>query len=54
MFEYTYKYQNYLRNSSPSFGPFYSAFVVAVEQQMEKMMILKSYYTTSDVMAEIG
>lgn len=35
MFEYTYKYQNYLRNNSPSFGPFYTAFVVALEQQME-------------------
>ena len=54
MFDCTYKYQNYLRNNSPRFGPFYTAFVVAVEQQMEKMMILKSYYTTSDAMAEIG
>jgi hypothetical protein len=35
MFEYTYKYQNYLRNNSPSFGPFYTAFVVALEQQIE-------------------
>lgn len=35
MFEYNYKYQNYLRNNSPSFGPFYTAFVVALEQQIE-------------------
>jgi hypothetical protein len=35
MLEHTYKYQNYLRNNSPRFGPFYTAFVVALEQQIE-------------------
>ena len=54
MFEYTYKYQNYLRNNSPTFGPFYTAFVVAVEQQIEKMNYLGSFYTPLHEMAEIG
>lgn len=54
MFEYTYKYQNYLRNNSPSLGPFYTAFVVAVEQQVEKMEYLGSFYSPTEQMAEIG
>lgn len=43
MFEYTYKYHNYMRNNSPSFGPFYTAFVVAIEQQIENMDKLMGY-----------
>jgi len=54
MFEYTYKYQNYLRNDTPNFGPSYTAFVVALEQQMEKIAYLESIYYPSEEMAEIG
>jgi len=58
MFEYTYKYQNYLRNSSPSFGPFYTAFVVALEQQIELLDKSMGYtapiYSPINEMAPIG
>ncbi len=42
MFEYTYKYQNHLRNNSPRFGPFYTAFVVAVEQQIDYLGLINN------------
>jgi hypothetical protein len=58
MFEYTYKYQNYLRNNSPSFGPFYTAFVVALEQQIEildkSMGYAASIHTPTKEMAPMG
>jgi hypothetical protein len=54
MFEYKYKYQKYLRNNSPNFGPFYTAFVVAVEQQMEKMAYQEYLYHPMEKIAEFG
>jgi hypothetical protein len=58
MFEYTYKYQNYLRNNSPSLGPFYTAFVVALEQQIEILNksggYVASINSTVEEMAPIG
>jgi|WetSurMetagenome_2_1015567.scaffolds.fasta_scaffold1851400_1 hypothetical protein len=54
MFEYTYKYQDYLRNKKPSFGPFYTSFVVAVEKEIEKMAIFESFYYPTHETGEIG
>ena len=52
MLEHTYKYQNYLRNNSPCFGPFYTAFVVALEQQIE--MLDKSMGYTAPIKSNIN
>ncbi len=49
----TYKYQNYLRNQIPKFGPLYTSFVVVVEMQMENLQIFESVCCL-DEMAEIG
>jgi hypothetical protein len=54
MQEYVYKYENYLRNNEPLFGPFYTSFVVALEQQMEELNSIESVYYPTELMAEIG
>jgi hypothetical protein len=58
MFEYNYKYQNYLRNNSPRFGPYYTAFVVALEQQIEILDKSLRYgsqiHSQTEEMAQIG
>ena len=53
MLNNTYKYQNYLRNQIPIFGPLYTAFVVVVEMQMDDLHVLESVCCL-DEMAEIG
>ena len=53
MLNNTYKYQNYLRNQIPTFGPLYTSFVVVVEMQMEDLHVLESVCCL-DEMAEIG
>ncbi|UTB32056.1 MAG: hypothetical protein NKF70_11205 [Methanobacterium sp. ERen5] len=52
MLEHTYKYQNYLRNNSPRLGPFYTAFVVALEQQIE--ILDKSMGYTAPIKSNIN
>ena len=53
MLKNIYKYQNYLRNQIPTFGPLYTSFVVVVEMQMEDLHVLESVCCL-DEMAEIG
>jgi hypothetical protein len=53
MLNHTYKYQNYLRNQTPTLGPLYTSFVVVVEMQMEDVHVLESVCCL-DEMAEIG
>jgi hypothetical protein len=53
MYEYTYKYQNYLRNESPIMGPLYTSFVVAVEMYMETNIPVVSVNWPEEQMAEI-
>lgn len=54
MKEYIYKYQNYLRNDEPLYGPVYTSFLVALEMQIEKTAPIESAYYPAELMAEIG
>lgn len=54
MYEYTYKYQNYLRNESPCMGPLYTSFIVALEMFMETSIPLDAVTWSEKQMAEIG
>jgi hypothetical protein len=54
MFEYNYKYQNFLRNDVPKLGPLYTSFVVALELQMEDLGEFGSIIYPNEEMAEIG
>ncbi len=54
MKDYIYKYQNYLRNDEPLYGPVYTSFLVALEMHMEKTAPIKSAYYPAELMAEIG
>lgn len=54
MYEYTYKYQNYLRNESPSMGPLYTSFIVALEMHMETTVPFEAVTRPEEQMAEIG
>jgi hypothetical protein len=54
MYEYAYKYQNYLRNESPSMGPLYTSFIVALEMYMETTVPLEAVTWHEEQMAEIG
>jgi hypothetical protein len=42
MFGYNYKYQNYLRNHVTNLGPLYTAFVVALELQLNEPVVFES------------
>jgi hypothetical protein len=52
MLNNNYKYQNYLRNQIPNFGPLYTSFVVVVEMQMGDLHVFESVCCL-DEMAEI-
>ena len=54
MKENIYKYQNYLRNDEPLYGPVYTSFLVALEMQIEKTAPIESAYYPAELMAEIG
>ena len=53
MLNNNYKYQNYLRNQIPNFGPLYTSFVVVVEMQMGDLHVFESVCCLNE-MAEIG
>ena len=54
MFEYNYKYQNFLRNNVPSLGPLYTSFVVALELHIEDMGEFGPMVYPNEEMAEVG
>jgi hypothetical protein len=54
MYEYTYKYQNYLRKEIPSMGPLYTSFIVALEMYMDTTTPFEAVTWPEDQMAEIG
>jgi hypothetical protein len=54
MSKFTYKYQNYLRNSIPNLGPLYTSFVVVLEMQMEYLQTFDSICEPAELLAEVG